>query len=205
MASREKGRKQSPGYKAGQFYIWTIIEIWDSIMKRRRFFQTLGVVPAAPALVGAPQQPPPPPPITGASVARPGSELRKLDVSVADAVAETVTRFLTGPQLAALRKLSDILMPATNGFPGALEACAPEFLDFLLKESSAERQELYRQGLDALDAEAKRNFSRPFSDIDASHTAKLLAPLREPWTYRPPADSPARFLHAPNRTYARRQ
>lgn len=129
-------------------------------------------------------------------MARTGSELPKLDVSVADAAAETVTRFLTGPQLAALRKLSDILMPAMNGFPGALDTRAPEFLDFLLGESSAERQELYRKGLDALNADAKKRFGKPFGDVDASQATALLAPLREPWTFQPPADPLARFLHA---------
>ena len=61
--------------------------------------------------------------------------------------------FFTAQQFAALRKLSDLLHPPANSVPGALEAKAPEFLDFLLGQSSADRQQLYRIGLDGLNAQ----------------------------------------------------
>ena len=83
-------------------------------------------------------------------------EMPKIEVGVADAGAETVPHFFSAPQLAALRRLSELLLPAMGETPGALEARAPEFLDFLIGESPAERKQLYRAGLDALNAGARR-------------------------------------------------
>jgi len=93
-----------------------------------------------------------------------------------------------------LRKLSDLIMPAMNGTPGALDAKAPEFLDFLIGASPAERQQIYRTGLDILNAQAARQFKKPFTELDATQAGTLLAPLRQAWTYEPPTDPFARFL-----------
>src|SRR5205823_4587771 len=100
-------------------------------MRRRKFFQTLAIAPAAGALL-AQQQPPP-----GAVAA----ELPTLDTAAAHAVAELCPHFFDAQQFAALHKLSDILQPALHGVPGALDAKAPEFLDFLVGDSPAERQQ----------------------------------------------------------------
>jgi hypothetical protein len=155
-------------------------------MKRRRFIQALAATPAAPALLAQQsqqvQQAPPP---ADAS----------LRYAVSDDAAETIPHFFSAPQFAALRKLADILMPA-SGAPGALDAKAPEFLDFLLSQSSADRQQLYRNGLDGLNAQAKKRFTKLFADVDAGQADMLLAPLREPWTYDAPADPIAAFLRA---------
>ena len=157
-------------------------------MKRRRFFQTLAAAPAATALLG--QQPAAPPP----AARQPASEDAKLETSTADQVADGVPHFFSGPQFAALRKLSGILMPAINGAPGALEAKAPEFLDFLIGESPADRQQVYTAGLDALNAQAAKRYQKPFAELDGGQADAVLAPLRQPWTYLPPADPLAHFL-----------
>jgi hypothetical protein len=159
-------------------------------MKRRRFFQTLAAAPAAGALIGQ-QQPAaaPPQPL-------PSGELPKLETAAMDAAAEMVPHFFSAEQFATLRKLSDILQPPLKGTPGALEAKAPEFLDFLIGESPADRKELYCAGLDALNADARRAYHTPFAELDTSQAAALMAPLRQPWTYDPPADPLARFLRA---------
>jgi len=159
-------------------------------MKRRRFIQALAATPAAPALLAQQVQPsqqaPPAPPPAEAS----------LRYSLPDAAAEPVLHFFTAQQFAALRKLSDLLMPPVNGAPGALEAKAPEFLDFLLSQSPADRQQLYRSGLDGLNAQARKRFNKLFADVDAGQTDTLLAPLRDPWSYDAPADPVAAFLRA---------
>ena len=104
--------------------------------------------------------------------------------------------FFTAQQFAALRKLSDMLIPPMNGAPGALEAKAPEFLDFFLSQSAADRQQLYRIGLDGLNAQARKRFTKPFADVEVSQAETLLAPLRDPWTYDAPADPVAAMLRA---------
>jgi hypothetical protein len=156
-------------------------------MRRRRFIQALAAAPAT-GLIAQQQAPPAPP---AAAV-----ELPKLDFAAPDAGAETVRHFFTASQFAALQKLGVILMPAANGGPGAVEARAPEFLDFLLSESPLDRQLLYRVGLDGLNAQSRRRFIKPFAELDAAQAEELLTPLRARWTYQPPADPVARFLLA---------
>jgi hypothetical protein len=139
------------------------------------------------------QQPAPAP---SAPVRAPSDELPVLTASVPDDAAEMTPRFFSPEQFAALRKVSDLLMPAMNGAAGALDAKAPEFLDFLISESPAERQQIYRSGLDALNQESKKRFSKDFADLDASQADALLAPLRQRWTFDEPADPMAAFLRA---------
>ena len=155
-------------------------------MKRRRFIQTVAAAPAIAIPATAPAAQPAAP--------RPQAEAPKLELSPLDAVGETTTRFFSAVQLATLRKLSDILMPAMNGMPGALEAGAPEFLDFLIGASAADRKQLYKNGLDTLQTQAQKKFGKAFADLNEAQAGELLAPLRKAWTYEPPADPFARFL-----------
>src|SRR5215475_8248066 len=142
-------------------------------MRRRRFFQTLAAAGTLPTLAGQPQQS--------------ATALPKLETSTADTAAETLPHFFSPRQFAALGKLSDILQPPLNGAPGALDAKAPEFLDFLIGESPADRQQLYRQGLDAL-------VQAGFVEADSAKATAILSPLRAPWTFDAPSDPLARFL-----------
>jgi hypothetical protein len=144
-------------------------------MRRRRFFQAVAAAGAVPALVGQQQS-------TQAGAP-------KIETAVADLAADTLPHFFTPAQFAALRKLSDILQPAVKGTPGAIEAKAPEFLDFLIGESPADRKQLYRDGLDAL-------IQAGFTEADSAKAASILAPLRAAWTYELPAEPLARFLRA---------
>lgn len=153
--------------------------------------QAVVAVPGASALVAqqTPRSPNPQPPPAGA-------EIPKLETTTGEAAASTVQRYFTPLQFAALRKLSEIILPPVNGAPGALDAEAPEFLDFLIGQSPEATQQLYKTGLDALNAQAKKRFSKAFADVDTSQASELLAPLRQPWTYEPPSDPLARFLRA---------
>lgn len=159
-------------------------------MKRRRFIQTLAAAPAivAPVPELLAQQP------AGPGASRPQEEAPKLELAALDVAGETTPRFFNAQQLAALTKLSAILMPPLNSLPGALDVGAPEFLDFLISKSPADRKQLYTGGLNALNAQATRRFGKPFAEVSETQAAELLAPLRQPWTYEPPADPLARFL-----------
>jgi hypothetical protein len=158
-------------------------------MKRRSFLQTVVAAPlvAAPVASAAPAPQP---------QAAPPQDAPKVEYTYTEAVAEAAPRFFNVQQFAALKKLSEIIMPPMNGAPGALEAQVPEFLDFLIGSSPADRQQLYTVGLDRLNAQAKKEFNKSFAEVDATQADKLLAPLRQPWTYDPPADPLARFLIA---------
>jgi hypothetical protein len=109
---------------------------------------------------------------------------------------EAVPHYFSATQLSALRKLSDLIVPAVGDTPGALDAGVPEFLDFLIGESPADRKRLYREGLNALNAAAQRKHGRPFADLTAAEADGVLTPLHEPGTYAEPHDALAAFLHA---------
>jgi gluconate 2-dehydrogenase subunit 3-like protein len=161
-------------------------------MKRRGFVKALAAAPAVPAVLAQQTTPPTPAPQTPP----PAAEAPKLELAIPDDVAEMQPKFFAATQYSALRKLAEILMPRVGDTPGAIEAGAPEFLDFLISESPKERQELYRQGLDALNSEATKRFNKSFAETTSEQQASLLQPLRRQWTYDPPTDPLARFLWA---------
>ena len=160
-------------------------------MKRRRFIQALAAAPAAPAILAqqAPQQPAP---ATGDVAPEPAP----LDLSIPEEGADPVLRFFSARQFATLRRVCDILMPAAPGLPGALEGRVPEFMDFLIGDSPRDRQQLWLNGLDALEHESQIRFRKAFADADAAQADTLFAPLRQFWTFEPPADPIARLLAA---------
>jgi hypothetical protein len=170
-------------------------------VERRKFILTLAIVPAAVAPLAA-QQP------AGAGRGRrgggpggfgaPALRTDPLKYGVADDVGEYVPAFFTGDQFAALEKLATILVPPMGGNPGAGDCHAAAFLDFLLSRSPRERQAVYQVGLDALNAQARKQFGHPFSQIDAVRADDLLAPLRRPWSYAP-ADPVEAFLRVAHR------
>jgi hypothetical protein len=114
----------------------------------------------------------------------------------ADATSDPVVRTFDKAQFSALRKLGEIMMPSLPDSPGADEAGAAEFLDFLIGVSPADRVTLYKTGLDRLNAEAHRRYSKPFAEITGAQAEPILAPLLAPWTYKGPSDPFAAFLLA---------
>ncbi len=90
-------------------------------MKRRRFLQAMVVAPAAPALVA--QQPVAP----GNQAPLAAAEIPRIETALADDAAEMAPRFFNAEQFAALRKLSDIILPPIKGASGALDASSPRY------------------------------------------------------------------------------
>jgi len=156
-------------------------------MKRRQALQSLAGISLAGALPlpALSQQP---------AAARTINETPKLDVTVADAAAEGLHPFFSADQYAVLERLADVLMPAAGDLPGAKDARAAEFLDFLISASPADRQAQYRDGLDKLNAGARSRYGKTFVELAPEQIDTLLAPLRDAWTYAPPADPRAQFL-----------
>jgi hypothetical protein len=174
-------------------------------MKRRGFIKAFAAAPAVPALLA--QQPPaapqpstaPPAPGRGGGFGRggAGAAVPKIPLIEADDAADTVARYFSPPQYAALRKLAGMLAPPVQGNIGALDCDAVEFLDFLISASPADQQQLYRSGLDALNAQARRQFGKPFGDIEQAQADTILKPLVVPvaWAYDPPKDPLKHFIY----------
>lgn len=170
-------------------------------MKRRRFLQAAVAAPAVPALVAQqPPAPPTPPAAAGRGAGGRGmatSDPPHIALADADDAAVTVARFFNPAQFAALRKLAGLLVPPMKGAPGALDSDAVEFIDFLVSKSPAATQALYRNGLDALNASARRQFAKPFADLDNGQADTILKPLVVPvaWAYDPPKDPVKHFIY----------
>src|SRR5688572_28407286 len=132
-------------------------------MRRRRLIQSMLAAPAAAVL----------PARIAAQESKPIEETPPLSLSTADAVADGVVRFFNREEMAALRKLGEILMPARGETPGASEAEAAAFLDFLLSQSAADRQSLYRDGLARLDRDSRTRhgkLDRKSTRLNSSHS-----------------------------------
>ncbi len=128
----------------------------------------------------------------------PVNNVPKIEVTGPDGVAEPEARFFNAQQFAALRMLSDVLLPPLKGNPGALDCGTPEFLDFLIGASPADRQQLYKNGLDTLNAKAKKQFGTPFADLHTPPTDAIIRPLLVPvpWAKDPPKDALQHFMTA---------
>lgn len=139
------------------------------------------------------------PAATPEPVVQPGAfnyRTQPLTTIVPDIVAKTEQHYFDAQQMATLRKLGDILLPPLNGYPGATQAAAPEFLDFLISVSPADRQHMYRSGLDWLNASAEKQFNIPFAKVNEEQADKLIRPWLRTWVQDQPPTGPfVRFVN----------
>jgi Gluconate 2-dehydrogenase subunit 3 len=177
-------------------------------IKRRGFVQTLLLAPAATAALAgqqqAPAQPTTPqsaPPRNAQPIAnpvRPGPPPppATLKLTEPDLTAETQLHFFTAAQFAVLQKLGAVLVPPIKGNPGAMEAHAPEFLDFFISASLPETQKLYRDGLDQLNVLAHGKYNKAFSDLESADAGAILKPLITVrlWSLDQPSDPLKHFI-----------
>jgi hypothetical protein len=143
-------------------------------MKRRQFVQAIPFLYSSPAAFA--------------------QAIAKLDGAATDSVGKPLPHFFTAPQFAALQRLSDLIVPVIGGAPGALDAGAPEFLDFLIGQSPLPARVIYRAGLDGLNSRATAKFGKAFAAVDDTQADLLLSPLHEPWTWQEPTEPVALFL-----------
>jgi len=98
--------------------------------------------------------------------------------------------------MSTLRQLCEIMVPPLKGYPGAIDAAAPEFLDFLISVSPPDRQQMYESGLNRLDAEARQKFGIPFDSVNEDQASQLIKPWLRTWMEdHPPAEPFARFIN----------
>jgi hypothetical protein len=164
-------------------------------MKRRGFVRGLVLAPVAQVALSAQQNRTPQTPAAPGAAQQPvpmrGAQgPAKLKVTDADLTSETPRLFLSKDQFETLEKMASVVMPPMKGNPGAIEAQAPLFLDFLIGVSPADRQNLYKNGLDQLNAQAKQKFQKGFAQLDAPQVGEILKPLMvaRPWNLDWPSD-----------------
>ena len=175
-------------------------------MRRRDFVKGIVAVSATARSVlaqqgtqVAPSTPPPVPTAPGPVPWMRGmSEVNRVPVNsiLPDAVAQTNAHFFTGPEMVTLRRLCEILLPPIKNYPGAIQAGTPEFLDFLIGASPADRQEMYRAGLHRLDAEASERFGVAFANVTSAQADQLIRPWLRTWmSDHPPTEPYEQFMN----------
>lgn len=166
-------------------------------MRRRDFVRGLVAVGAASkVLLGQQADVPPPPPAPVPWLLGLNSKTPMPHVDAAEEVAIAELRFFSPEQMATLTRLSDVLMPPVGEKPGAVQAQAPVFLDFLIGNSSNERQRLYSAGLDWLDGESKKKYDTEFALLTDQQAGKLLKPWLRTWLNdHPPTEEHADFVN----------
>ncbi len=157
-------------------------------MKRRRLLQSLAALPAVGAI---------PLPAQNASALSPSAAANfAVTLTQPDGLALPNQQFFTAEQRSALVRLGEVLVPKAGDRPGAIEAQAAGFLEFLISQSPTDRQTLYREGLDRLNAQAKTAGASGFHSVNEDQAAAILKPLAGAWTYAGPEDPFAQFLIA---------
>ena len=159
-------------------------------MRRRNLLRSAMLAPAAVAIpaavpAAAAQQ-------YGSAAAEPGDV--NLVVNAPSLVGDQRTTFFDALESAALRALANTLVPPFDGKPGAVESGVPEFFDFAIGESGAERQQLWRTGLNELDARSVQAFGMRFEKLSSEQAGKILEPLKAKWTYYGPDEPFDKFL-----------
>ncbi len=155
-------------------------------MKRRAVLRSIVALPAA-ATLSAQQDVtaardkglPAGPPLVPPGIA----ETPDTPVIPADQTADNIVTTFSPEQMATLSRLGELIIPPWNGNPGAREAGAAAFLDFLIGCSPESRINLYKNGLDTLHYRSQERFGKPFAAISPEEADVLLTPLRELWTY----------------------
>ncbi len=118
-----------------------------------------------------------------------------IPVTQPDVVATTDARYFTAARYATLARLCEVFVPAGNGYPSALQADTPQFLDFHVGGSPADRQAMYNDGLDRLNADAMKQFSVAFAKTDAKQADAVIRPALKGWINdHPPVDKQQRFV-----------
>jgi gluconate 2-dehydrogenase gamma chain len=82
-------------------------------------------------------------------------------------------KILTAHEFATLRKLSDFIIPADEHSPGAVEAGAAEFIDYLAS-TSPELAEIYTGGIAWLDHDMQQRYQADFVDAKPEQQTAIL-------------------------------
>ncbi len=118
-----------------------------------------------------------------------------IPVTVPDLLAVTETRYFTPVRYATLVRFCEVLMPQGESYPGATQAGVPEFLDFLIGASPAERQAMYNNGLDRLNADAMKECHVAFAKADAKGADMVIRPYLKAWINdHPPREAHEKFI-----------
>ena len=91
-------------------------------------------------------------------------------------------QFFSGEDFARIERLTELIIPSDET-PGAREAGAAEFVDFMVAHDT-EQQQPMRSGLAWLHVESGSRFARPLLELSEAQQVSLLEPLAYKAKYR---------------------
>jgi len=101
-------------------------------------------------------------------------------------------QFFSAGEFAHIERLTELIIPSDET-PGAREAGAAEFADFMVAHDT-EQQKPMRAGLEWLSAQSQRQFAHPFLELSEAQQSSLLEPLAYKAKYREGEEAPREFF-----------
>jgi len=89
-------------------------------------------------------------------------------------------RWFTGPELALVRVLADMIIPRDEKSGSATDSGAVEYMDFVLSENSDRAKQQWRDGLQWFDDECGRRFQKTFVQCSDTERGQLLDDIAWP-------------------------
>ena len=83
--------------------------------------------------------------------------------------------FFTSGEMAALDRLTEILIPADKQSPGASAAKVNRYIDVMVADGAESARRSWRAGLENVDAEARRRFGSGFADLSEEQQDAVVA------------------------------
>ena len=86
--------------------------------------------------------------------------------------------FFSRTEYPTVRELAALIIP-TDETPGAREARVEEWIDFILSQSDAPRQTVYRQGMTFLEDLCRERHAKPFEELSTGERTAILRSISD--------------------------
>lgn len=113
--------------------------------------------------------------LIAAGVLAPGGDALVSIAGAQTAPDDYAPEFFSAEQMRALDRLTEIIIPADDHSPGASAALVNRYIDVMAADGSNSQQRAWRDGLDAVEAEAQRRYKKAFADLKPRRQEKIVA------------------------------
>ena len=86
-------------------------------------------------------------------------------------------KYFGATDFAVVSRIADLIIPPTDT-PGAVGAGVPAYIDLLVSQSEA-HQKVFRAGLEWIDAQSRKVYEEPFTELTEEQQIAILTPLSD--------------------------
>ncbi len=98
-------------------------------------------------------------------------------IARAQSAGEYKPSFFSTNDMMALDRLTEIVIPADDHSPGASAALVNRYIDVMAGAGPAAGRRAWKEGLRAVNQEARRSFKKPFHRLDAEQQEAVVATM----------------------------